>query len=153
MSVKNDLIAIGVVGVVLLGAAWIAKRKIAAAVPYVNPADSRNVINQAVQGAYQGMTGSTGTLGGDLYDYWHPSRNEQDLRAMAGASFAVDFYQWLTNSNGNQIADYQDGTLFRGTFNPASDNNLIYRGVSALGGAFTGAQEWSLGAQIYDWTH
>lgn len=37
--------------------------------------------------------------------------------------------------------------------NPASDQNLIYRGVNAIGSAATGSNDWSLGGAIYDWTH
>jgi hypothetical protein len=156
MGVKGDLIAVGIAGGVLLGAAWYAKRKageLAATVaPYLNPADSRNVVNQAATGLYQAVSGSTGTIGTDLYDFWNPPRENAALNAMPwGAPYAVGAYQWLTNSDGNQVADYQDGVLFRGAFNPASNNNLIYRGVNALGEAVTGAEDWSLGTAIYDW--
>lgn len=37
--------------------------------------------------------------------------------------------------------------------NPASDTNLIYRGVNAIGGAVAGSNDWTLGGQIYDWTN
>ncbi|MEH6434246.1 hypothetical protein [Massilia sp. DD77] len=158
MSVKGDLIAVGIAGVVLLAAAWFAKRKLGeaatAVAPYVNPADGRNVINQGATAIYQGITGSKGSIGGDLYDLWNPPRENVALDLLPlGAPYAVDFYQYLTNSDGNQIADYQDGVLFRGAFNPASDNNLIYRGVNNVGEYFTGKEGWTLGGAIYDWTH
>ena len=34
--------------------------------------------------------------------------------------------------------------------NPASDQNLIYRGVNAVGGAVTGDGDFSLGSWLYD---
>lgn len=41
------------------------------ALPYINPADERNVVNQAATNLWQWASGSTGTIGGDLYDYVH----------------------------------------------------------------------------------
>lgn len=35
--------------------------------------------------------------------------------------------------------------------NPASDTNLIYRGVNAVGGAAAGVADWTLGGAFYDW--
>lgn len=81
-----------------------------AVVPYVNPADDRNVINQAATDLWHAVSGSTGTIGGDIYDATH------------------------------------GGVLSNGTFNPTSDNNFIYKGVSDLFGG-------DLGSKIYDWTH
>lgn len=43
----------------------------AEALPYINPADDRNVVNQAATSLWQWASGSTGTIGGDLYDYVH----------------------------------------------------------------------------------
>lgn len=55
-----------------LGNAWdTAVDTVQEVVPYVNPADERNVINQGATSAYQAATGSTGTIGGDLYDATH----------------------------------------------------------------------------------
>lgn len=39
------------------------------------------------------------------------------------------------------------------TLNPASDKNIIYKGVNAVGGAVSGSDSWSLGSWIYDITH
>lgn len=57
-------------GVVALAAAvvWWKRDGIIAA---VNPFDERNVVNEAVTDAYQWATGSTGTIGTDLYDVTH----------------------------------------------------------------------------------
>lgn len=37
--------------------------------------------------------------------------------------------------------------------NPADSGNIVNRGVNGIGGAITGDQNWTLGGQIYDWTH
>lgn len=37
--------------------------------------------------------------------------------------------------------------------NPASDQNLAYRGVNKVGEAITGESNWTLGGWIYDITH
>lgn len=37
--------------------------------------------------------------------------------------------------------------------NPASDRNLVYGAVNAVGGAIAGESDWSLGSAIYDWLH
>lgn len=37
--------------------------------------------------------------------------------------------------------------------NPASDQNLAYRGVNAVGGAVTGQKDFALGSFIYDLFH
>ena len=76
MAIKDDaffaVVALALVG----GAAWYAKKKIGNAattvLPYINPANSNNVVNQAATSIYQGLTGSTDTIGGALYDYFHP---------------------------------------------------------------------------------
>jgi hypothetical protein len=42
------------------------------ALPYINPADSRNVINQGVNGLGELLSGEQGwTLGGSIYDATH----------------------------------------------------------------------------------
>lgn len=37
--------------------------------------------------------------------------------------------------------------------NPASPNNFIYQGVSAVGSSITGDKNWNLGGWLYDITH
>ncbi len=37
--------------------------------------------------------------------------------------------------------------------NPASDQNVIYSGISRAGEAVTGKKGWSLGTWLYDVTH
>lgn len=155
MGVKGDLIAVGVAGAVLIAAAWYAKKKVGEVakevLPLVDPTDSRNLANTAANAVFQKATGYKGTIGTALYDYWNPPRENAALELLPGAPYAVGAYQWLANTDSNQVADWQDGVLFRGAFNPASNNNLIYRGVNALGEAVTGSEDWSLGTAIYDW--
>ncbi len=72
MSLKTDAIAVGIVGVILLAAGWYAAKKLKAvadvALPYINPADEQNVVNQAANGFFQAVTGSTTTIGGAIYE-------------------------------------------------------------------------------------
>lgn len=37
--------------------------------------------------------------------------------------------------------------------NPADEHNLVNQAVLGVGSAITGDKDWSLGSQIYDWTH
>lgn len=41
------------------------------ALPYIDPTDDRNVVNQAANSLWQWATGSTGSIGTDAYDYMH----------------------------------------------------------------------------------
>lgn len=75
----------------------------------VNPTNSNNVFNQGATSAYQAVTGSTGSIGGDLYDSTHGG-------AMDGL-FDLDsknnIINWLTPSGlltrgANQIISYFD---------------------------------------------
>jgi hypothetical protein len=61
-------------------------------------------------------------------------------------------YQAVTGSGGTLGTGLYDIT-HDGTLNPASGNNVINRGVSGIGGYITGDDDWTLGGQIYDWTH
>ena len=127
MSIKGDVIAVGVVGGVLLLAGWYATKKIGEgmdklaqlpgavwdaakeAAPYVNPADERNVVNTAVNSVYRSASpNNTGTLGTAVYDLWHPPTTTEGVRALPlGASTAVDIYQWATGSKGDQVNDFK----------------------------------------------
>jgi hypothetical protein len=146
MSIKGDIIAVGLAGAVLLAAAWYAKRKIGAAadkvLPLVNPADERNVVNQAAQGFYQTLTGDTnGTIGTGIYDLTHTG----------GALENVSWWQALNpgaalgGALGNAIG--KAPVLNDGTLNPVSDNNIIYRNLGASDGSS------SFGTKLYDWLH
>ena len=41
------------------------------ALPYINPADSRNIVNTAANDLWQWASGSNQTIGADVYDYVH----------------------------------------------------------------------------------
>jgi hypothetical protein len=69
--IKQEALVVVGVALAVLGLAWYAKRQVAGVLPYVNPADPNNIINQGAIGFYQGVTGSTGTIGGDFYDATH----------------------------------------------------------------------------------
>lgn len=71
----------------------------AEALPYINPADERNVVNQAATNLWQWASGSTGTIGGDIYDYMHKAEPAPGLAGTQGV---------LTNyPKEQQDADYK----------------------------------------------
>ncbi len=45
------------------------------------------------------------------------------------------------------------GEVLTTSLNPASDQNLAYKGVNSIGGAVTGDKDFSLGSYLYDLTH
>jgi hypothetical protein len=123
MSIKTDVIAVGVAGAVLLAAAWYAKKQISAAadvvLPAINPLDPHNLAYSGVNAIGASLTGDENfTLGGSIYDATHGG-----------------------------VLDWG------GVVNPTSTNNVAYSGVNAIGGAISGQQGWSLGGWIYDVTH
>lgn len=70
----ETLIVLGVA----LAAIYLAQRAgkavvntVADALPYIDPTDDRNLINQGATSLWQWATGSTGTIGGDMWDYLH----------------------------------------------------------------------------------
>lgn len=94
MSIKDDAFFVAIGIVVLVGAAWYAKKKLTeagdaaaqavsdgvdwvagnakAAVPYINPADSSNVVNSSVEWVGKQITKSDGwSVGGQIYDWTH----------------------------------------------------------------------------------
>jgi hypothetical protein len=50
---------------------------------------------------------------------------------------------------GQALAQGADQAL--GLVNPADDRNAAYRAASAIGGAITGREDWTLGGQLADW--
>jgi len=44
------------------------------ALPFINPADNRNVVNQAANDLWQWATGSTQSIGEDAWDYMHKAQ-------------------------------------------------------------------------------
>jgi hypothetical protein len=67
---ENKLLLIGM-AVALIGGYFLVKKGVPAALNAVNPLNNNNVINQAATAAYQDITGSTGTIGTDIYDVTH----------------------------------------------------------------------------------
>jgi hypothetical protein len=71
MKFTTDVKLIAAGAVVLgIGAWWLQKRG-ADVLSAIDPTNNDNVINHAFTDAYQGITGSNGTLGADLYDITH----------------------------------------------------------------------------------
>jgi hypothetical protein len=79
MGVKGDLIAISIAGVVLVAAAWYAKKKAGQVVDtvldaskYVNPVSDQNLAYQGASSMARWLTGQeTGDLGTIAWDYMH----------------------------------------------------------------------------------
>lgn len=81
-----------------------------------NPMSEDNLINQGVQSVYQAVTGSTGSIGTDLYDVLH---DEKGKNVVAKAVNPVDdenlIYRWnnfvwqkATGSTGSIGSDLYD---------------------------------------------
>jgi hypothetical protein len=65
---------------------------------------------------------------------------------------ATSLYQAVTGSSGTIGGDFYDAT-HGGALDATSGNNAIYSGISNIGASVTGEKGWTLGGQIYDWTH
>jgi hypothetical protein len=103
MSIKADVIAIGIAGAVLLAAGWYAKKKATQvaqdvknaavkALPYVDPTDSRNLAYSGVNALGGAISGSSGwTLGGWLYDVAHPNQPGLAVTPMYPDRLPLDF--------------------------------------------------------------
>ena len=73
------------------------------------------------------------------------------LAAIAAAAYVI-YTGWKTaNKAGDQIA--AAATKVGGWINPASDQNLAYQSVNAVGGYFSDDKGWTLGGAIYDVSH
>lgn len=125
MAIKDDALIVAGVGLGLVVIAWYIKSKATdaiAAVPQVvehvweaakstaqqagnavNPVANDNIFYRANTGAYQWMTGSTGTIGTDLYDATHDgtlnpaSTNNVIYRNIGGEdwSLGTKIYDWF----------------------------------------------------------
>lgn len=62
------------------------------------------------------------------------------------------FLMWKTYKGGAAVMKGA-ANIVTHDLNPASQDNLINRGVSAVGAAVSGNAGWSLGGWIYDATH
>ena len=65
---------------------------------------------------------------------------------------ATSLYQMLSGSTGTIGGDFYDGT-HGGALDVTSSNNFINKGMEAAWGGILGDPNWTLGGQIYDWTH
>jgi len=77
-------------------------------------------------------------------------------KLLIGVGVVVGLSLWRINSKVNtEVTGVKTAVnkIMTEDINPASSKNIINRGVSALGAKITGNQSWSLGGQIYDWTH
>ena len=77
-------------------------------------------------------------------------------KILIGLGIVVGISAWRITSNVNtEVTGVKTAVnkVMTEDLNPASSNNFINRGVSALGAKITGKPGWSLGGQIYDWTH
>jgi len=77
-------------------------------------------------------------------------------KLLIGLGVVVGVSVWRINSRVNaEVTGVKTAVnkVFAEDLNPASKDNIINRGVSAIGAKITGKPGWSLGGQIYDWTH
>lgn len=72
------LIGAGLGLVLVVAAAWAAKRGAAAVGAAVNPLNSENIVNQGVTGAVSELTGRDETLGGWLAGVFDPATRRVD---------------------------------------------------------------------------
>lgn len=78
----------------------------------LNPADPDNIINRGFESVYQTVTGSNGTLGGDIYDILHDQNGGNVLNPANGNNpinrGVEGAYQWATGSKGTIGGDIYD---------------------------------------------
>lgn len=76
MKISENLLMIVIGTLVVSVAGWYVLNKssevISEGLDAINPANNDNIINQGAIDLYQKVTGSTGTIGTDLYDWLHP---------------------------------------------------------------------------------
>lgn len=65
--------------------------------------------------------------------------------ALAAVAAIAGLYLWNRRAIGAAVSGAVEAV------NPASENNLINRGVSSIGQAVTGDDSWSLGGQLAEW--
>lgn len=130
-TLKQDALIVAGIGLGVVVIAWYMKTRVSSAAQgvkqvvvdawdasvdaskYVNPVRQENFINAGYTGMYRWMTGSDGTLGGDLYDATHggilsdgtfnPTSNNNVVNRGAQS-----LYQWVTGSTGTIGGDIYD---------------------------------------------
>lgn len=70
---------------------------------------------------------------------------------IAGAAAAGLFLAWRASKIVGDAAQAVGTAIENGAINPASRNNLINRGVEAVGSQVSGDPNWTLGGTVYDW--
>jgi hypothetical protein len=134
----NKYLILGAV-VAGLGVAYMLKKGAGAAVEALNPVNPNNIINQGAESLYRSMTGSKGTIGGDIYDATHDENNQAkwwwDWRLLTPATASVMVAE--------KAAPY---------VNPASDTNIINQGATSLYQSITGSTG-TIGGDLYDVFH
>ncbi len=88
----NKYVIIGA-GIGLCVALYLAKRgadAVGKGLDAINPTNPDNIINQGVESVYQTVTGSNGTIGGDIYDATHGGKLDPTSSNNA-ASSTVDW--------------------------------------------------------------
>ena len=110
---KEDLVLVGV-GVAVV-AVWYMKQGasalvdgVSSAANAINPLKNNNIINQGATSAYQYVTGSKGSIGGDVYDFLHPTPVAPDSSIKTTINVigtpGYDKYSTATDSQGNAVA-------------------------------------------------
>lgn len=77
-----------------------------------------------------------------------PLNDSKALVILAGLGVAV-YLGWKLYKAAPSVA--AAAASVGNAINPASDTNIVNRGVSAAGSAITGDSSWSLGGAIYEW--
>lgn len=156
-----------------------AKDAIAAAVDKVNPASSNNFVNQGFEAVGQALTGNDSwTLGGWAYDWTHNADGSFKTESLfdftplgnlnsvnpANPDNVINggfnrVTQWLAGDDswtlGGWVYDVTHDNPITGekapinAVNPASDQNVIYKGVNSVGSYITGDKDFTLGGWIY----
>lgn len=92
--------------------------------------------------------------GGVLLLGWLANRAAGAVSGAAGAAWegvaGAAGAAWGGVTSGLSAAGDFVGAQAATTFNPASDQNFIYRGVNSIGAGLSGDQNWTLGGAAYD---
>lgn len=71
MSIEDDALILGAAALALYVGARYLVGQLTGDTGALNPTNPDNIVNKGATALYQGVTGSTGTIGGDLYDATH----------------------------------------------------------------------------------
>lgn len=75
-----------------------------------------------------------------------------ETKLIAAGAVVVLVVLWYAKNKVSQAAGAV-GDVLTHELNPASDQNLVYSGISGLGASVSGKDDWTLGGWIYDVTH